>query len=240
MNLSVVIPTWNEASNLSAALEALGRAADVVVADGGSADRTKEIAQQAGARVVCCERGRAHQMNRGAEAAEGDALLFLHADAILGAGWHEALVGALRDRSVVGGSFQLRIRSPRRLLALVARGSNLRARYLGMPYGDQGIFVRRTAFRTVGGFPEVPFLEDVVLIRKLRRLGSLRQLDVAVTTGSRHWEDLGVLRTTLLNWAMVVAYFSGVSPGTLEPYYRRLRRGEKRHSRSEEAMAHPD
>lgn len=240
MNLSVVIPTWNEASNLSVALGALGATTEVVVADGGSADATTEIAREAGARVVSCERGRARQMNRGAEVATGDAILFLHADARLDSGWDEAMRAALRDRAVVGGSFRLRVRSSGLALRLVALGSNLRARYLGMPYGDQGIFVRRSAFCDVGGFPDVPFLEDVLLIRKLRRLGRLRQAEVYLVTGPRHWEELGVLRTTLLNWAMVAAYLGGASPEALWPYYRRFRGRETRTSPSEEAVAHPD
>ncbi len=227
MKLSVVIPTWNEARNLAATLEALPERAEVVVVDGGSVDGTVEIARRSGARVLACEPGRARQMNRGARETEGDTLLFLHADAVLGAGAAEAIESALADPAVVGGFFRLRIRSPRTALRLAALGSNLRARGLGLPYGDQGLFFRRSIFEELGGFPDVPFLEDVLLIRILRRKGCLVPLDVTVSTGDRHWESLGVVLTTLLNWTMVGLYFAGVSPSTLAPHYSRWRAPER-------------
>lgn len=228
MKLSIIIPVWNEAEILASTLAALPRDAEVLVVDGGSSDETRVIATRAGAVVVESDRGRSRQMNQGARAARGDVLLFLHADGALGAGAAEAIDQALSSAEVVGGSFRLRIRGGGTALALVALGSNLRARYLGMPYGDQAIFLRRSAFDAVGGFPDVPFLEDVVIVRKLRRLGRLVQLEETVTTGSRHWEPLGALGTTLLNWSMVVLYFSGVPPARLAPAYQRWRAGEVR------------
>jgi rSAM/selenodomain-associated transferase 2 len=228
MKLSVVIPTWNEAENLAATLDALPELTEVVVADGGSVDGTVEIAaRRSGARVLACEQGRARQMNFGARETEGDTLLFLHADAVLGAGASEAIENALADPAVVGGFFRLRIRSPRTALRLVAFGSNLRARGLGLPYGDQGLFFRRSIFEEVGGFPDVPFLEEVALIRILRRKGRLAPLDVTLSTGDRHWRELGVLLTTLLNWTTVALYFFGVSPKTLAPHYSRWRAAER-------------
>jgi rSAM/selenodomain-associated transferase 2 len=227
MKLSVVIPTWNEAENLAATLDALPERAEVVVADGGSIDGTVEIARRSGARVLACEQGRARQMNFGARETEGDTLLFLHADAVLGAGASEAIDNALADPAVVGGFFRLRIRSPRTALRLAAFGSNLRARALCLPYGDQGLLVRRSVFEGIGGFPDVPFLEDVSLIRILRRRGRLVPLDVTVSTGDRHWRELGVLLTTLLNWTTVGFYLAGVSPSTLAPYYSRWRTPER-------------
>jgi rSAM/selenodomain-associated transferase 2 len=227
MKLSVVIPAWNEACNLAATLEALPERAEIVVADGGSVDGTIEIARRSGARVVACEPGRARQMNRGARETRGDVLLFLHADAVLGSGAAEAIEGALADPAAVGGFFRLRIRSPRAALRLTAFGSNIRARRLGQPYGDQGLFLRRSVYENVGGFPDVPFLEDVALIRILRRKGRLVPLDVTVSTGDRHWRELGVLRTTLLNWTMVGLYFAGVPPSALAPHYSRWRAPER-------------
>ena len=223
MKLSVVIPTWNEASNLQATLDALPRSAEVVVADGGSGDATLEIARRAGAQVLSCPRGRARQMHAGALAARGDTLLFLHADAVLGFGAEESMEQALSDPGVVGGFFSLHIRSPRAALRLAAFGSNLRARVLRLPYGDQGLFLRRAVYEEVGGFPDVPFLEDIALIRMLRRKGRLRRLPVTVSTGDRHWRALGILRTTLLDWAMVGLYCAGVPPSTLAPRYFRRR-----------------
>ncbi len=227
MKLSVVIPTWNEAENLTATLEALPERAEVIVADGGSVDGTVEIARRMGARVIACERGRARQMNRGAREAQGDALLFLHADAILGAGAKEGIESALENPAVVGGSFRLRIRGAKASLALVAFGSNLRARALDLPYGDQGLFLRRSVYDDLGGFPDVPFLEDVALIRMLRRKGRLVPLEVTVSTGDRHWRELGVPGTTLLDWTMVGLYFAGLPPERLAPHYRRWRSTER-------------
>ncbi len=223
MKLSVVIPTWNESTNLGATLAALPAGTEVVVVDGGSDDGTTEIARRSGARVVACEPGRARQMNRGARETQGDTLLFLHADAVLGPAALAAIERSLADPLVVGGFFQLRIESPRLLLRLAAAGSNFRARILQMPYGDQGLLVRRLVFEELGGFPDVLFLEDVLLIRMLRRKGRLAPVGVTLSTGDRHWEELGVLGTALLDWTMVGLHFAGVSPSTLAPHYFRWR-----------------
>jgi rSAM/selenodomain-associated transferase 2 len=225
MKLSIILPVWNEAQILASTLAALPEDAETVVVDGGSTDGTRAVASSAGALVAGSERGRSRQMNLGAKVSRGDVLLFLHADGILGPGAYRAIGEALSSPEVVGGSFRLRIGGGRRSLAVVALGSNARARYLGMPYGDQALFLRRSAFESVGGFPDVPFLEDVELVRRLRRLGRLVQVDETVTTGSRHWEPLGALGTTLLNWSMVALYLMGVSPSRLAPVYRRCRSG---------------
>lgn len=227
MNLSVVIPTWNEAGNLSATLESLPERAEVVVADGGSIDGTIEIARRSGASILSCEPGRARQMNRGARETRGDVLLFLHADAVLESGAAAAIEEALADPAVVGGFFRLRVRSPRAALRVAALGSNLRARALKMPYGDQGLFLRRTVYEDLGGFPDIPFLEDVSLIRLVRRKGRLAPLDITLSTGDRHWRELGVVLTTLLDWTMVGLYFVGVSPLFLAPLYFRWRAPER-------------
>jgi rSAM/selenodomain-associated transferase 2 len=223
MKLSVVVPTWNEAGNLEATLRSLPAQAEVVIVDGGSTDGTVEIARLSAARVLTCRKGRARQMHAGALEARGDTLLFLHADAVLAPGADEAIDGALSDPGILGGFFRLRIRSERLALRVIALGSNLRARLLQFPYGDQGLFVRRSVYEQVGGFPDVPFLEDVALIRMLRRRGRLRGLPLAISTGDRHWRELGILRTTLLDWTMVGLYCAGVSPSTLAPQYFRRR-----------------
>jgi hypothetical protein len=124
----------------------------------------------------------------------------------------------------VGGSFRLRIDHPGWGYRLVASGSNLRARLFGLPYGDQALFVRRTGFDAVGGYPEDPLMEDVVLVRRLRQRGKLVAIAETVTTGTRHWQHLGPLLTTLLNWATVSLYVLGVSPAKLAPWYHRLRK----------------
>ena len=224
MKLTVIVPTLNEAAHLGASLSSLPREAEVVVADGGSTDETISMATRSGARVVTGSRGRARQMNRGVDAARGDTLLFLHADCTLGPDAYHQLQTALDDDDdVVGGSFRMSIRDASWGLRWIAATSNARARYLRTPYGDQAIFVRRSAFEKLGGFPDIPFMEDVALVRKLKRLGKLVCVDETVTTGARHWKQLGPVRTTLLNWSMVTFYLLGVPAERLEPYYRRWR-----------------
>ena len=226
MKLTVIVPTLNEAAHLGASLASLPREAEVVVADGGSTDETVAIATRFGARVVTGSNSRARQMNRGVDAAGGDTLLFLHADCTLGPNAFNQIQTALDDDDgddVVGGSFRLSVRDASWGLKWIAATSNARARYLRTPYGDQALFVRRSAFEKLGGFPEIPFMEDVALVRKLKRLGKLVCVNETVTTGARHWQQLGSVRTTLLNWSMVTLYLLGVPAERLEPYYRRLR-----------------
>ena len=225
MELSVIIPTLNEAATVAAAVRAAPAGAEVLVADGGSTDDTGRVAARSGARVIEGPTGRAAQMNAGARAARGDVLLFVHADATLPEQASHAIERALVDPSIVGGAFRLRVEPARFPLTLIAFASNLRARHLKLPYGDQGLFVRRSSFERAGGYPEIPFLEDVAIVRRLRKQGRLVQLQAAVTTGPRHWEQLGPLRTTLLNWKMVALYLCGVPPEQLARRYAERRRG---------------
>lgn len=224
MRLTVVVPTLNEAAHLMVSLASLPRDAEVIVSDGGSTDETTSIAARAGAHVVTGAKGRAQQMNRGAEAAHGDTLLFLHADCSLGPNALDQIETALASEDVVGGAFRMSIANASWGLRWIAATSNARARYLKTPYGDQALFVRRSAFEELGGFPEIPFMEDVALVRKLKRAGDLVLVDETVTTGARHWSRLGPLATTLLNWSMVTLFLLGVSAERLEPWYRRFRR----------------
>lgn len=223
MKLSVIVPTLNEEEYLAETLEAIPRGAEVIVTDGGSADETVHLARRHGARVVSGDRGRARQMNRGAETSSGDVLLFLHADCILGPDAMDAIGAALENPNVVGGSFQMAIRDAGWALRVVAATANARARWLRTPYGDQAIFVRRRDFEALGGFPEIPFMEDVAFVRLLKRRGELACVKATVTTGARHWQRLGPAATTMLNWMVVTLYLLGVPAETLEPHYRRWR-----------------
>jgi rSAM/selenodomain-associated transferase 2 len=230
MDISVIIPTLNEEANLPLALDSLPPEVEVIISDGQSRDSTADVARKRGARVVEGSPGRGAQMNRGVSASTGPVLLFLHADCTLGPTAFETVRTALRNTEVVGGSFQLRISHPNRRHRLLALGSNLRAR-LGLPYGDQALFVRRGVFDAVGGYPEIPIMEDVELVRRLRRQGKLVVVDETVTTSSRHWDELGPGLTTILNWVTVFLYFLGVSPSRLAPMYHRLLKRGRTHQK---------
>jgi len=237
MKLSVVVPTLNEERCLARALASIPPGAEIVVADGQSEDRTREIAAQQGARVVEGALGRGAQMNLGAKMAGGDTLLFLHADCELGPGANEAIREALDDKDIVGGSFTLRVEPTSLGLGLVSLGSNLRARFLGFPYGDQALFVRRSEFERIGGYRDIPIMEDVDLAKRLRARGRMVVLEVPVTTTPRHWERLGPFATTLANWIAVTAFFLGVSPHRLAPVYHRLRGSQPSKPPSGEPLA---
>jgi rSAM/selenodomain-associated transferase 2 len=221
--LSVVIPALGEAGNLAVLLPALAAdlpSAEVIVADGGSADDTAAVVARLGhARLIAAPRGRARQMNAGARAAAGDALLFLHADTRLPPGAGAAVVSALEDPRVVGGRFDVRFDNPAPAFRMIAALMNLRSRWSGISTGDQAIFVRRRVFEAIGGYPDIPLMEDVELTRRLKRQGRVSALRAKVTTAARKWEREGVARTIALMWALRLLYACGASPARLHRWY---------------------
>ena len=223
--LSIVVPVLDEAANLRRLLPDLAArcpGAEVVVVDGGSRDGSAEVVRGcAAARLVEGPRGRARQMNAGARAARGDVLLFLHADTVLPDGAAAAIAAALADSRVVGGRFDVRFTSPRWPFRMIAALMNRRSRWSGISTGDQGIFVRRAAFDALGGYPDIPLMEDIELTRRLKRQGRLASLDLRVTTSSRKWEAEGIARTIALMWTLRLLYFCGVSPARLHRWYYR-------------------
>lgn len=216
--LSIVVPTLNEAGGIAAALTRLeplrGRGAEVIVADGGSDDGTIDLAQPGADKVVDAPRGRASQMNAGAAAASGDVLLFLHADTILPDG-----ADALIQASHAWGRFDVRIDGRHPVLRLVAAMMNLRSRLTGVCTGDQAIFVRRSLFAEVGGYPDIPLMEDIALSKVLRRRASPACLANRVITSGRRWETRGVMRTIVLMWRLRFDYWRGVDPRDLAIRY---------------------
>jgi len=216
--LSVVIPALNEAGVIRAALEALAplrlRGHEVIVADGGSEDGTAQSAAALCDRVVLAARGRAAQMNAGAAAAGGDALVFLHADTRLPAHADELILDSLQAR--LWGRFDVEIDGRHRLLKAVACGMNLRSRLTGIATGDQAIFVRRATFP---GFPEIALMEDIAFSTAMKRLGPPACRRETVLTSGRRWESRGVLRTILLMWRLRLMYFLGTRPEALARVY---------------------
>jgi rSAM/selenodomain-associated transferase 2 len=220
--LSVVVPALDEADNLERLLPALRRwpEAQVVVVDGGSRDATPQVlARQAGVRWLIGPPGRARQMNAGARAAGGEVLLFLHADTRLPEGALEAIGAAMADPRVVGGRFDVAFDSRRPIMRATAALMNLRSRLSGIATGDQAIFVRRAVFEAMGGFPDIPLMEDVEFSRRLKRRGRLACLRLRVTTSARKWEREGPLRTVLLMWSLRLLYFLGAPPRRLHRWY---------------------
>ncbi len=220
--ISVIIPTYNEADCVGEAIAAARKAAgaEIIVVDAGSHDNSVKKAEEAGVRVIAAPRGRGSQMNAGAVAAKGDILLFLHADTILPDNYDEHVLGALTGPDVVGGAFRLGISSQKASLRWIEKLANWRSKRLQMPYGDQAIFVRADVFSAMGGLPLVPIMEDFEFVRRLRHLGKITLVPATVLTSPRRWLELGVLRTTLLNRAIITAYFLGVSIHRIAGWHR--------------------
>jgi rSAM/selenodomain-associated transferase 2 len=218
--LSIVVPALNEAPGIRAALEALAplRAGghEVIVVDGGSSDGTPELARGLCDHVLSAPRGRALQMNAGAAAATGDALVFLHADTRLPQGADELIFQSLRRSP--WGRFDVEIDARHPLLRIVACTMNLRSRLTGIATGDQAIFVRREVFP---GFPDIELMEDVAFCKAMKRFGPPACRRERVVTSGRRWESRGVLRTIVLMWRLRLMYFLGARPERLARIYYR-------------------
>lgn len=222
MKLSIIIPTLNEAAGLEALLQALQperqRGHEIIVVDGGSTDGTPHLAAPLADVVLDAPRGRARQMNAGAARAAGNVLLFLHADTWLPPNAAVVIEHALRY--ACWGRFDVSIASEHPWLKLVARLMNLRSRLSGIATGDQALFMRRAVFLGVGGYPEVPLMEDLALSRRLKRLGKPACLRWQVCTSGRRWESEGVWCTILLMWRLRFQYWCGTPPSILAQRYR--------------------
>jgi rSAM/selenodomain-associated transferase 2 len=219
--ISVIIPTLNEEPSIVATIAAARSARDceIIVADGGSTDRTVELARARVERLIEAPRGRALQMNAGAAAAHGDVLLFLHADTILPAGYDAAIALQMADSTVVGGRFDVSLMPSSPLLWLTGELINLRSRLSKIATGDQAIFVRRTVFEEIGGYEQIPLMEDIALTRALKRRGRIVCLRQRVVSSSRRWQRDGIIRTIALMWTLRALYFFGVSPSRLRRVY---------------------
>ncbi len=219
MTISVVIPTLNEASLIEATLASVAVQTppwEVLVVDGGSTDET--IAQaRPRAIVLQADRGRAPQMNRGWQAARGDAVLFLHADTVLPRDAFDRIRQVLEDSSAEGGAFRLKFDTPGFLLNFYARCTALE--WPCICFGDRGLFVRRWVLEAMGGIPEMPIFEDLQFVRLLNRRGGFRFVPVAVTTAARRFVRQGALRQQIRNVLLWTGYWLGTDPHILSRYY---------------------
>ena len=221
LSISVVVPTLDEAPVLASTLAAAraGDDVEIVVVDGGSRDATLAAARARADRVLDAPRGRARQMNAGGRVARGDVLLFLHADTRLPPGYASAVRGALARADAVGGRFDVRLDAPGAVFRLTEWLINARSRMTGIATGDQAIFVRRTVFERIGGYPPLPLMEDIAFCRTLKRFGVMVALRDAVVTSARRWQRHGIARTVLLMWGLRAAYYAGVPPARLARLY---------------------
>jgi rSAM/selenodomain-associated transferase 2 len=230
--ISVIIPTLNEAGRIEGAIiSALGsgpqRGAhdnydiEIIVADGGSVDKTRELAKALGAGVTSCPPGRGEQMDQGAALSTGDILLFLHADSRLPARWHQDVLKALEDPMISAGAFTLSIDASGWKYRVLEYLSSLRARRLGLIYGDQAIFTRAETFVEIGGFKKLPLFEDVDCVMKLKEKGKVLLIDKEVATSPRRWIKNGIVKNTLHNWFLLSLYMLGFSArGLYRRYYK--------------------
>ncbi len=220
--LTIIVPALDEAAGIAACLAPMQamrtRGAQVLVVDGGSRDASRRIAAPLADRVIESPRGRARQMNAGAEAADGDVLLFVHADTILSPDADAAIERALAA-GARWGRFDVTISGTDPLLPMVAAMMNARSRWSGIATGDQAIFVRRDEFRAAGAFPAIELMEDVALCKRLKRASRPACLRERVATSGRRWERHGTLRTILLMWRLRMAYALGADPAALARRY---------------------
>jgi rSAM/selenodomain-associated transferase 2 len=221
--VSIIIPALNEEASVGDCIRSAWEAGgdEVLVADGGSRDGTVQIASHLDCRLVSCAPGRARQQNEAARQATGDVFLFLHADNRLAEGACQQIRERRFRAGTACGAFRQRIEAPGITFRLLEWGNAARVRCLGLPYGDQAIFVDRDAFRGAGGFPDVPLLEDLLLMKSLRSAHWPQLLAGPLYVSPRRWRRQGVVRQTLRNWLLLGAYAWGVPPERLARYYAR-------------------
>jgi rSAM/selenodomain-associated transferase 2 len=226
MNLSVIVPMLNEEGAIGATLDAIGRGApdaEIFAVDGGSSDRSLEIARKRGAQTLIGARGRACQMNAGAAVARGDVLVFVHADTMMPSTFASDIASAMAAADVAGGRFDIELDDPSLAGRLLGRLISIRSRIMRSATGDQAIFVRYEIFAKMGGFKEIELCEDVDFARRLKRYGRFASLHSRVVTSARRWRRHGILRTVLRMWIIKSLFLAGVSPTRLHRYYADVR-----------------
>ncbi|MBM4016435.1 MAG: glycosyltransferase [Planctomycetes bacterium] len=223
--VSVVIPALADAAALAANVPRLALLAgvrEIVVADAGGNEAARTELAQAGARVIACRAGRGAQLNAGAAAATGEFLLFLHADCWLEDGAIDAAHAALASPGVGAVVFRQRIDGTRSAYRWIERAASRRALRRRCPYGDSGLFLRRRDFERIGGYPDLPLCEDLALAPRLRTLGTVAEAAAVIHLSARRWERHGIVKTTILNFAIGWGFRFGVAPAKLyRAYYGR-------------------
>lgn len=224
--ISLIIPVLNEAKYISENIQHIREldtegAAEIIVVDGDPEGSTINTIKDESVRKVLSEKGRARQMNHGAALATGDILLFLHADTLLPKNAFGLILSAMNDQGFVGGAFDLGFNTRRRIFKITETYVFLRTRLTKMPFGDQAIFIRHHHFKQLGGYRDIPIMEDVELMKRIRtRGGRIRIIPEKVRTSARRYEQEGIVYTTLRNWMLQLQYALGVSPERLVRWYK--------------------
>jgi rSAM/selenodomain-associated transferase 2 len=220
--ISIIIPVLNEARVIKQTLEKLNQYSEIeiIVVDGGSQDETVAIAKTLANVITVIGKGRAGQMNAGANLAQSDILLFLHGDTQLPTNFIDLVTQTLDQNQTIAGAFELAIDGSSRSLRWIEVLVRMRSHILSLPYGDQGIFISKQAFIEAGGFNDLPIMEDFEFISRIKRMGRIAIAPAAVTTSDRRWQKLGVWQTTLINQLMLLGYFLGIPPTKLSQFYR--------------------
>ncbi len=224
---SVIVPVWRESSLINTSISRLlgqkaSGGAEIIVVDGEQSGSTIKFITSGCVRKVICERGRARQMNNGAAIARGEILVFLHADTLLPAEAFPLIRKTMSDRRFVAGAFDLGFDTHRRIFKITEKYVHLRARLTRVPFGDQAIFIRRGYFQELGGYRNIPIMEDVELMKRIRKRGdSIALIPEKVLTSPRRYAAEGILYCTFRNWTLQILYRLGVSPERLARWYRR-------------------
>ncbi len=224
--ITIVMPVLNEEIVLGDTLSSLGMSdrEELIVVDGGSTDNTASIARTFTDKVYVTKRGRGHQMNIGAENAHGEILLFLHADCKLPQNGFSVIRERLKDSTISAGAFDLSIEHPKLHFRVIEFGANLRSRVTAVPYGDQGLFMRREVFERSGGFADIPLMEDIDISRRLKKMGRIIFIRPPIKTSPRRWIKEGPVFTTLRDWTISCSFaFLKIPPHKLTKYYEDVR-----------------
>jgi rSAM/selenodomain-associated transferase 2 len=223
-NISIIIPVFNESIIVQKFISKLldNSNIEIIVVDGGSQDKTVELVKELGVKIILSSQaGRAIQMNLGAASATGEILLFLHADTQLPTVYQETIIEILSRPQTIAGAFELAIAGQEKSLRFIEKMVNWRSRFLSLPYGDQALFLKASVFQEMGGFSNLPIMEDFELVRRLRKKGKIAIATTKVITSSRRWQKLGVWKTTLINQLIIVGYYLGIAPKKLAYLYGR-------------------
>lgn len=223
-SISVVIPVLNEEAHLDNCINSLGSEADqIIVVDGGSRDASREIAYNRNCVILETSKSRALQMNFGAAHAKGDILLFVHADTQLPNGWSMQIRRSLSNPKNSGCAFRFSIDQNTTQAKIIEFLTNIRAIFLHLPYGDQGIAIRTQDFYILDGFKEIPIMEDFDFVQRLGQIGTIDIIQAQAITSGRRWLKNGFIKTTLINQIMIAGYYFGYSPEDLAKFYEQYK-----------------